>query len=143
MDNDDDLLIFSAVSAGRVRSSKTGYDQVDMDNEGAKTWGATQQLSVVSQYLARNRPTADKAPHTLLDPRFNTANEQQRAAGLVVRRQQANSEETVQGKAAKRAPRPPKRAAAAAPAGQRPAKSARGAGGRSRTRAPGTPVAPA
>ncbi|OBT54565.1 hypothetical protein VE04_05409 [Pseudogymnoascus sp. 24MN13] len=142
VDNDDDLLIFSAVSAGRVRSSKTGYDQVDMDNEGAKTWGATQQLSVVSQYLARNRPTADKAPHTLLDPRFNTANEQQRVAGLVVRRQQANSEETVQGKAATSAPRPPRRAAAAAPAGQRPAKSARGAGGRSWTRAPGTPVAP-
>ncbi|OBT87620.1 hypothetical protein VE02_02733 [Pseudogymnoascus sp. 03VT05] len=145
VDNDDDLLIFSAQSAGRVRSSKTGYDQVSMEDEGAITWGATQQNPIVVQYLVRNRPTGEKAPHTLLDPRFNTATEQQRAAGLVVRRQQASSQGTLQRKAAKRGPRAPKRAAPSAPPEQRPAKSARrgrsgNQPGATQTRAPGTPI---
>lgn len=129
MDNDDDLLIFSSTSAGRVRDARGRYDQNSMRNEGATTWGATRQIRLVAQYIARNPPSAEMSPFTLPDPRFDTSTDEQKRAGVTVRRQQARTQATVAGKARKIAEQAAKRGPTAAPPGERPAKTARGAGG--------------
>lgn len=147
MDNDNDLLIFSALSAGRVRNSRTRYDQVEMQKDGATTWGDTQKLPPVSQYLARHPVLADKGELALPDRRFKTMTDEEERVGKGVRMQQKGSENTVKGKAQKRAAQRPKRGATTAPSGQRLTKMARGTGSgklpsETRSQARGTPATP-
>lgn len=129
MDNDDDLLIFSSISASRVRDARGRYDQDNMRNEGATTWGATRRIRLVAQYIARNPPSAERSTFTLPDPRFDTSTDEMKRAGVTVRKQQANTQATVADKARKIAEQVAKRGATAAPPGERPAKTARGTGG--------------
>ncbi|KFY15153.1 hypothetical protein V492_02195 [Pseudogymnoascus sp. VKM F-4246] len=144
IDNDDDFLIFSAMSAGRVRSRKLKYDQVEMQIEGATTWGFTQRIPVVAQYLARNPPQGEKEAPSLLGKAFNTATEDMEKVGKAVRMQQFTSYKTVQDKAEKRGLKLrhiPKRGATTAPPGEPPAKK-RTTGTRTTTRTTAEPPAP-
>lgn len=129
MDNDNDLLIFSAMSAGRVRNPKSRYDQVSMKKEGATTWRDTQKLPPVLQYLARHPVLADKEDLAFPDRRFNTMTDKDKRVGPRVRKQQKSSEDTVKNKARKIAAQRLKRGTTSTPSGQRSTKVARGAGG--------------
>ncbi|KAL5353137.1 hypothetical protein ACLOAV_001168, partial [Pseudogymnoascus australis] len=151
VDNDNNLLIFSAMSAGRVRSPKTSYDQADMKDEGAGSWGVARQLPQVAQYIARNPPLAEMAPLPLAHAALVKPTEAELKTGMVVRRQQANSHDTVVEKKKKRAQKKgPKRAATTAAPGEPPAKVAKEVEGSSTTTlpketqtvAPTTPVVP-
>lgn len=140
------------MSAGRVRNPKTSYDQADMKDEGAGSWGVARQLPQVAQYIARNPPRAEMAPLPLAHATLVKPTEAELKTGMVVRRQQANSHDTVVEKKKKRTQKKgPKRAATTAAPGEPPAKVAKEAEGSStktlpkktQTVAPTTPVVPA
>ncbi|KFX99017.1 hypothetical protein O988_04084, partial [Pseudogymnoascus sp. VKM F-3808] len=126
VDDDNDLLVFCAHSATRVRNAKYTYDQADMKNEGATTWGVTRKIKLVADHITRFPPSANLNNMPLLDPRFDVSSPEQERAGVIVRKQQASSSAALEAKAKKRAERERKRGATSAPNGERPAKVAKG-----------------
>lgn len=109
-----------------MRNAKYTYDQADMKNEGATTWGVTRKIKLVADHITRFPPSANLNNMPLLDPRFDVSSPEQERAGVIVRKQQASSSAALEAKAKKRAEREGKRGATSAPDGERPAKVAKG-----------------
>ncbi|OBT61309.1 hypothetical protein VE03_09596 [Pseudogymnoascus sp. 23342-1-I1] len=142
VDNDNNFLIFSALSAGRIRNPKQSYDHISMIEEGAGTWGVTQRLAPVAQYIARHPPLADQSPLPLPHPTMNNPTEEELKSGRAVRKQQLGSHQTIADKKRKRAQKGENRGATTAAPGEPPAKVAKQAVGanltkKTRTAAPG------